>query len=347
MAAVGRKESALTPASPLWYITRGAGFVSLIFLTLAFVLGILTTAQFVPPRLPRFLSGALHRNLALAAVLFASLHVVTAILDPFAHLGLLDAAVPFASAYRPLWLGLGVVSGELFLVLIVTSLVRQWIGHRLWRAIHWATYAAWPLAIVHGLGTGSDEKAFWSSLIYFICLAMVVLAISWRLLGGSPESRQARVAGGWALGAGVLAFAAWAMTGPLQPGWAQAAGTPTALLQKSTTPGAIAASPPPQPANALPSGLDHQLSGQLIRSGSGLEVDFQDQTDSNYQFRLGISGDNAQTATLQVLKGGSVVCQATLQQDSNGLVGICGGTPVQLLLGESDRRGVRAELVTG
>ncbi|HVC99917.1 MAG TPA: ferric reductase-like transmembrane domain-containing protein [Candidatus Dormibacteraeota bacterium] len=342
------RDADVTPASPLWYITRGAGFVSLIFLTLSFVLGILTTAQFAPPRLPRFLNGALHRNVALAAVLFAALHVITSILDPFAHLGVLDATVPFASAYRPLWLGLGVVSGELFLILIVTSLVRQWIGHRLWRAIHWAAYAAWPLAIVHGLGTGSDEKALWSSVIYFTCLATVVLAISWRLLGGSPESREARVAGGWALGAAVLAFGVWAMTGPLQPGWAQAAGTPTALLKSSSpgTVGAVAASPTPSPAAGLPRGLDHQLTGQVIRNGSALEVDFVDQTDSNYQVRLGISGDDAQTAAVQVLKGGSVICQATLQQGSSGLVGSCGGTSVQLLIGESTRRSVSAELVT-
>jgi hypothetical protein len=28
--------------------------------------------------------------------------------------------------------------------------MRERIGVRLWRAIHWTAYASWPLAVVHG-----------------------------------------------------------------------------------------------------------------------------------------------------------------------------------------------------
>jgi len=341
----------VTPASPLWYITRGAGMVTLIFLTLSFVLGILTTAQYALTRLPRFVSGGLHRNVALAAVLFAAVHVVTAILDPFAHLRILDAAVPFVSAYRSIWLGFGVVSAELVAILILTSLVRGSIGHGLWRAIHWAAYAAWPLAIIHGLGTGSDEKAGWAGLIYVSCVLAVVLATVWRLFSGSPESRQVRVAGGWALAAAVGLLGVWAFNGPLQPGWALAAGTPPAQLRQTSTTttggsgqGGTSTNQPP----GLAHGLDHALVGQAQAHGEGVEVDFQDQTDPGYQVHLILSGDDNQNVEIQVLKSGSLVCDTTLQNGDNGLVGKCGATSVQLNSLQQDRRGrVTAELVTG
>jgi methionine sulfoxide reductase heme-binding subunit len=335
----------MSAASPLWYITRGAGMVTLIFLTLSFVLGILTTGRYRPPRLPRFINSELHRNVALGALLFATAHVATAILDPFAKLGILDAAVPFSSAYRPLWLGLGVVSGELFLVLVATSLVRERIGHSLWRAIHWAAYAAWPLAIVHGFGTGSDEKAWWAMVIYLPCVAAVVIAIAWRLLGADPESRGVRNLGGWALSLGVLIFGFWVVNGPLQPGWAQAAGTPAPLLKQISDKSATATT---ATTSRLAAGLDHALVGQAVASGSGIDVDFADQTDPSYQIVLSLNGVDSSSGRLRVSNAGSLICDAAVHNDADGMVGSCAGTRVNLANLQQDRRGVvTADLVTG
>ena len=87
---------------------------------------------------------------------FLALHILTSVLDSFAPISLLDAFIPFAGSYRPFWLGLGAVAFDLLLAVTITSLLRQRIGFTSWRAIHWLTYASWPIALVHGLGTGSD-----------------------------------------------------------------------------------------------------------------------------------------------------------------------------------------------
>ena len=58
------------------------------------------------------------------------LHIVTSVLDSFAPIALPDAVIPFASAYRPLWLGLGALSFDLLLALVVTSLLRRRLGYR-------------------------------------------------------------------------------------------------------------------------------------------------------------------------------------------------------------------------
>ena len=122
------------------------------------VLGVLGTTRWRSERWPRFLVAGLHRNLTLLAIAFVVVHVVTTVADGYAPIRLVDAVVPFVSAYRPIWLGLGAVAFDLLLALIVTSLLRARVGLRLWRAVHWLAYAAWPLALVHGLGTGSDSR---------------------------------------------------------------------------------------------------------------------------------------------------------------------------------------------
>src|SRR6266480_5771930 len=96
----------------LWYATRGAGVVSLILLTGVVVLGIVSAMRWQTAAWPRFLTTGLHRNLALATLVFLAIHIVTAVVDPFTALGWQAAVIPFSSSYRRLWLGLGVVRSE-------------------------------------------------------------------------------------------------------------------------------------------------------------------------------------------------------------------------------------------
>jgi methionine sulfoxide reductase heme-binding subunit len=174
----------------LWYATRGAGIVSLLMLTGVVVLGVLSVFRWQSTSWPRFLTAGLHRNLSLLALVFLAVHIVTAVVDPFTALGPVAALIPFASSYRPLWVGLGVIAVDLILALIATSLIRARLGHRAWRAVHWLAYAAWPLALSHGIGSGSDAFAVWMLAIDAVCLAAVGVAIALRLLtvrSGSPD----------------------------------------------------------------------------------------------------------------------------------------------------------------
>lgn len=171
----------------LWYTTRGAGAVSLVLLSAVVVLGVLSSLRFEVPSWPRFLTTGLHRNLALTAVVFLALHIVTAVVDPFTHLGWLAAVIPFSSYYRTFWLGLGVIAVELLVAIIITSLVRGLVGHSAWRAIHWLAYASWPIAVVHGFGTGTDNLSAWMLAIDVVCIAAVVVSIGARVLMRSPD----------------------------------------------------------------------------------------------------------------------------------------------------------------
>jgi sulfoxide reductase heme-binding subunit YedZ len=219
-----------------WYLTRSTGAVALLLLTAAVALGVADLRRWATPAWPRFAVDALHRNVSLLALAFLGLHVVTAVLDSFASISVTAAFVPFFSAYRPLWLGLGTVACDLLLAVILTSLLRRRIGHAGWRATHWLVYACWPIALLHAVGTGSDVKSAWLLALAAACLAVVMAAILVRALAGwSCESARGRLV---ALGA-VAAFAAgllvWLPHGPLGSEWARRSGTPAALLGRSAT----------------------------------------------------------------------------------------------------------------
>jgi methionine sulfoxide reductase heme-binding subunit len=173
--------------SVLWYTTRGAGAVTLILLTSVVVLCVLSVLRVQSESWPRFLTTGLYRNLALMTLVFLTLHIVTAVVDPFTNLGWAAALIPFSSSYRTFWLGLGVISFELLVAIVVTSLVRGMLGHRAWRAIHWLSYAAWPVGVVHGLGTGTDTWSAWMLAITAGCVAAVGMAVALRLNAGSTD----------------------------------------------------------------------------------------------------------------------------------------------------------------
>jgi sulfoxide reductase heme-binding subunit YedZ len=219
--------------SAYWYLTRSTGAVALVLLTLAIALGVLDVKRWSTPRWPRFVVDSLHRNVSLLAMAFLALHVLTSVLDSFAPISLLDAFVPFAGAYRPFWLGLGAVALDLLLAVTITSLLRQRLGYSSWRAVHWLTYASWPIALLHGLGTGSDVKATWLLSLSVGCLLVVLGAVLARAIAARPEHLRASRTALGAAGAFSLFLLLWLPGGPLGAEWPRRSGTPSALLEHS------------------------------------------------------------------------------------------------------------------
>jgi Ferric reductase like transmembrane component len=219
--------------SAYWYLTRGTGIVALVLLTLSVALGVANVHRVRTDQVPRFVFGAVHRSASLLAVSFVGVHIVTSLLDGFAPIRLIDAVVPFAAPYRPLWLGFGAVAFDLLIAVTITSVWRRRFGHRAWRITHWLAYASWPVALLHGLGTGSDVKRGWVLVILGGCLIVMIVAVVARVTAGWPDRIGARflaLAGAALVPLGLLV---WLPSGPLAAGWAKRAGTPGYLLAAS------------------------------------------------------------------------------------------------------------------
>jgi sulfoxide reductase heme-binding subunit YedZ len=173
-----------------WYLMRATGVVSLVLLTAVMVLGVGTIRRWRPPNAPAFVTPGVHRSIALLSTVFLTIHVVTAVIDSYSGVSVVSVVVPFVAPSKPLWVGLGAVSLDLVAALIATSLLRRRIGARAWRAIHWAAYACWPLALAHSLGIGSDVGTAWLRVLAAGCFVSVVVATVTRLVSGRPGKRR-------------------------------------------------------------------------------------------------------------------------------------------------------------
>ena len=209
----------------IWYLSRATGAATLVLLTASLALGVANAERVASRRFPRFVVDGLHRTLSLATCVLLALHVTTTLLDGYAPIRLVDALVPFTGSYRPVWLGLGALALDLLVALAVTSLLRARLGLRAWRVVHWSAYACWPVALVHGLGTGSDVRAGW--LTWWRWRVAWSSAL-WCSRVSPTAGRRARCASAGSPSCSRVpsAMTVWLPSGPLAPGWAAKAGTP-------------------------------------------------------------------------------------------------------------------------
>jgi methionine sulfoxide reductase heme-binding subunit len=188
--------SQVLTSGPVWYLMRGSGIVSLLLLTAVSALGIATASRWRPGRVPRFITLGLHRNISLLAVAFLSLHILTAIVDPDASVRLVSLVAPLPSQRYGLWLGLGALALDVIVVLVITSLLRERIAPRIWRGLHWLAYLAWPVALAHGAGMGTDAGSLWMLAVDAACIALFATALGLRLLtaaSGAPKHLEPRL----------------------------------------------------------------------------------------------------------------------------------------------------------
>jgi sulfoxide reductase heme-binding subunit YedZ len=169
----------LTRSAALWYASRAAGIVTLVLLSLVAVLGVVVSRKVKVPGLPRFAVVGLHRSVSLLAVIFLTVHVLSAVADKYVSISPVAVVLPFTSAYRPLQICLGAVALDLGLAVVVTSLLRARIGWRLWRGVHWLAYAAYPIAFVHGFTSADDMRSGGLLVVSAGCVLAVACAIGY------------------------------------------------------------------------------------------------------------------------------------------------------------------------
>ena len=167
-------------SSLLWYTTRASGIVSLLLLTAVMVGGIMTATRVGGGSIPRFAVAEVHRRISLITMIFIIIHITTTLVDSYVNVGVLSALVPFTSQYKPLKVALGTVAFDLLLAITITSLIKHRISHALWRTIHWASYLAFPIAVIHEILIGTDFRFAWMILVTAGCVGAVAVALAWR-----------------------------------------------------------------------------------------------------------------------------------------------------------------------
>ena len=170
----------------IWYAERAAGVVSYVLVTVLVVLGLALSNRVRTRRWPMFAIEDIHRFVGILAAVFIALHVSLLAVDSFMPFTIGQILVPFTSSYRPLATGLGTVALELLVAVAVANALRRRIPFRLWRGIHYAGFAVWGAATVHGLTAGSDRHDVWLLALYLVAVTAVLAGLAFRISASRP-----------------------------------------------------------------------------------------------------------------------------------------------------------------
>jgi methionine sulfoxide reductase heme-binding subunit len=173
-----------------WLVARGAGLVAFGLLTLSVWLGLAMSTRLLGPKRQKLLLP-LHRTLAWTGLSMVGLHMGALMLDPMLHFSFLSALIPGAATWRPAAVALGVVAGWLSLALAASFNARRWIGQKGWRRLHYASFAAFWLALGHALLSGTDLRGFGGPLTALLAAGPVLWLTFYRLLVPRTRGRTA------------------------------------------------------------------------------------------------------------------------------------------------------------
>lgn len=172
-----------------WFISRSSGWVAAVLLTLTVMWGVLGSARLVERRgLPRWLAD-LHRYLAWLTIVFIAVHLLALVGDNYMHIGWRELFVPFALEWRSGAVAWGIIALYLVAVVQVSSWTRRWLPRTLWRRLHYLSYPAMWMAVVHGLRAGTDAGNRWVRGGVIAMVAATAVLTAMRILGHRRQRR--------------------------------------------------------------------------------------------------------------------------------------------------------------
>ena len=174
-----------------WYVTRASGLTGYFLLWLSMVWGFAIPTGMIRPFLENVFTYDFHEHLSLLGIGFVIVHVVVLLFDKYLPFSILQILVPFLDTYRPLWVGLGIISFYLLLLVTFTFYIRQRIGAKAFRSIHILSLVSYLGTTLHGLFAGTDSALPITMLIYAgTFLIVVFLTVYWLIMRTSKKDAE-------------------------------------------------------------------------------------------------------------------------------------------------------------
>lgn len=180
---VGNKPVLQSEETPwAWYVSRMSALVGFAFLYVSMVMGLAIRI----PSLRTFFGAkdtfSVHCWISLQATLLAFIHGGALIFDKFINFSLKDVFIPFASAYRPHMVALGVIAFYLMLILVITSYLKTKMPHKLWRSVHFFNIILYVFSVVHAWQLGTDLSSNFARAIFFSFNSLLAMLVVWHLI---------------------------------------------------------------------------------------------------------------------------------------------------------------------
>jgi methionine sulfoxide reductase heme-binding subunit len=168
-----------------WELTRASAFVAFGCYTLSVVWGItLASRSFPAPMKPEF---DYHRFLSTLGFVAMLVHISTVLWIHANHVHwpaivYIHAAPAATAGVSAMWLAI-------LLPLSFRLKQRKRLSAGTWRSLHYLGYVVWGLALLHGLGAGTDTQSRLVMGAYAGAAALVAAATVWRLTGRRSVTR--------------------------------------------------------------------------------------------------------------------------------------------------------------
>ncbi|HEX2370546.1 MAG TPA: hypothetical protein VHM94_15070 [Acidimicrobiia bacterium] len=174
--------------NPIWMLARGSGIAAYLLLAGATIWGLLLASKVLDRSASARDLTWVHESLSLAAVAATVVHMVSLWLEEFIDFDLRHLLIPGASSFRPVPVALGVVAFWALAVITPSFYLRNRIGQRAWRTLHFATFGCFLAAAIHGITAGTDTGRPVMVVLYATTLTAVLGLIVLRLIRAGPSS---------------------------------------------------------------------------------------------------------------------------------------------------------------
>jgi NADPH-dependent 2,4-dienoyl-CoA reductase/sulfur reductase-like enzyme/ferredoxin len=136
---------------------------------------------------------SVHRFVSVLSLMFVAFHAFILLGDEFMRYTVFDIAVPFAAEqYEHTWVGVGQSAFYVGGLVTVSSYLRNRIGYRAWRLLHYLTLAMFGMALAHGVLVGSDTEMQAVRYLYYVTGGLALFALIYRIMvskgGASPAA---------------------------------------------------------------------------------------------------------------------------------------------------------------
>jgi predicted ferric reductase len=166
-----------------WYMTRASALVAFVLLWISMLLGLMMTNKLARAWPGGPTAFSLHQHTSLLALGFAVFHGLILLGDQYIGYTLGQVLVPFSGAtYKPLWVGIGQVGIYLLTVVGLSFYARRQITQRVWRLIHFASFAMFIMALAHGIFSGTDSSVLPVQIMYLLAAASTAFMTIYRII---------------------------------------------------------------------------------------------------------------------------------------------------------------------
>ena len=140
-----------------WYLSRASGVVAYLLVWVSVALGVAIKYKMAQAWPGGPTAVDLHQFASLFALALSIFHALILLGDRYANYSPAQIVTPFAITNPPaLWSGLGQVALYLMLPVAFSFYARRFIGFKVWRLIHYASFLIYIFVTAHGLFAGTD-----------------------------------------------------------------------------------------------------------------------------------------------------------------------------------------------